>query len=85
MLVNSIFSFIVLISKVFFLNPLPNMPVLGSSNSTAKRYDVKNMDKWGYSYLIELKTLGIGKISHYQQFLLFPRCFQKLSVVDASK
>ena len=34
------------------------MPISGSSNSMAKkRRDVKNMDKWGYSYLIELKTL----------------------------
>ena len=25
------------------------------------------------------------EISRYEQFLLFPPCFQKLSVVDASK
>ena len=23
-----------------------------------------------------------GEIAHYEQFLLFPQCFQKLSVVD---
>ena len=28
---------------------------------------------------------GKGEIASYEQFLLFPRCFQKLSVVDASK
>ena len=28
---------------------------------------------------------GKGKIVHYEQFLLFPQCFQKLSVVDTSK
>ena len=39
------------------------------------------MDKWGYKYLI----VGKGEIAHYEQFLLFPQCFQKLSVVDASK
>ena len=51
-------------SKGFFLwvvNSLPDMPILGSSNSAAKkkkkRYDVKNMDKWGYNYLTEEKTL----------------------------
>ena len=34
------------------------MPTLGSSNSMAnKDNDGKNMDKWGYSYLIEFKTL----------------------------
>ena len=26
-----------------------------------------------------------GEIAHYEQFLLFPQCFQKLSVVDVSK
>ena len=29
--------------------------------------------------------VGKGNIAHYEQFLLFPQCFQKLSVVDASK
>ena len=29
--------------------------------------------------------VGKGEIAHYEQFLLFPHCFQKLSVVDASK
>ena len=26
-----------------------------------------------------------GEIARYKQFLLFPQCFQKLSVADASK
>ena len=26
-----------------------------------------------------------GEIAHYEQFLLFQQCFQKLSVVNASK
>ena len=26
-----------------------------------------------------------GEIARYEQFLLFPQCFQKLSVGDASK
>ena len=40
-------------------DPLPHMPILGSSNSAAKkkRYDVKNIDKWGCTFLIEYKTL----------------------------
>ena len=42
------------------------------------------MDKWRYNYLIELKTLwGKGGIARYEQFFLFPQCFQKLSVADA--
>ena len=38
------------------VNPLPDMPILGSFISVANRHDVKNvknMDKWGYNYLIE--------------------------------
>ena len=32
------------------INPLPDKPILGSSNSAAnKRYDVKNMDKWEFN------------------------------------
>ena len=29
--------------------------------------------------------VGKGEIAHYQQFVLFPPCFQKLSVVNALK
>ena len=29
--------------------------------------------------------VGKAEIARYEQFLLFPQCFQKLSVVDASK
>ena len=29
--------------------------------------------------------VGKGEIARYEQFLLFPQCFQKSSVVDASK
>ena len=27
-------------------------------------------------------TLGKGEIAHYEQFLLFPHCFQKTSTAD---
>ena len=29
--------------------------------------------------------VGKGEIAHYEQFLLFPQCFQKLSVADELK
>ena len=29
--------------------------------------------------------VGKEEIAHYEQFLLFPQCFQKLSVFDGSK
>ena len=36
------------------------------------------------SDLVE-NIVGKEEIARYEQFLLFPQCFQKLSVVDASK
>ena len=30
-------------------------------------------------------TLGKGEIAHYEQFLLFPQCFQKACFTGASK
>ena len=36
------------------------------------------------SDLVE-NIVGKEEIARYEQFLLFPHCFQKLSVVDASK
>ena len=29
--------------------------------------------------------MGKGEIAHYEQFLLFPQCFQKACFADASK
>ena len=29
--------------------------------------------------------VGKEEIARYEQFLLFPQCFQKLSILDASK
>ena len=44
------------------------------------------MDKWINNHLIELKNIvGKGEIAHYEQFLLFPQCFQKQSVVYVLK
>ena len=37
-----------------------------------------------FSDLVE-NIVGKGEIARYEQFLLFPQCFQKLSVDDASK
>ena len=43
------------------------------------------MDKWGYNYRLSKNIVGKGEIARYEQFLLFPQCFQKLSFIDASK
>ena len=37
------------VNTVSQLNPLPDMPILGFSNSAAKKRYVKIMVKWGYN------------------------------------
>ena len=62
------------------------MPILGSSNSTAKNIWCQKYGEKGIQ-LSDLVENIVGKegIARYEQFLLFRHCFQKLSVVDASK
>ena len=52
------YSGLLMVGIVWYrVNPLPHMPILGSSNSAAnEKNDVKNVDKWGCSFLIEEKT-----------------------------
>ena len=62
------------------------MPILGSSTSAAS----KNMMSKKWTNGVQLSDwveniVGKEEIARYEQFLLFPQCFQKLSVVDVSK
>ena len=62
------------------------MPILGSSNSPAD----KNMMSKIWTNEAQLcdsveNIAGKEEIARYEQFLLFPQCFQIRSVVDASK
>ena len=60
--------------------------------TTVKQY-APDLSMPGHKYAqiqVELSDLienivGKEEIAHYEQFLLFPQCFQKPSVVDASK
>ena len=67
--------------------PLPHMPILESLSSvTNVNMMSKIMEKW--STIIRLSSKHCGKrrkFAHYEQFLLFPQCFQKISGFDASK
>ena len=62
------------------------MPSLGSSYSAAKKDMMSKYWQMGikFSYWVE-NIVGKEEIARYEQFLLFPQCFQKLSVVDALK
>ena len=59
-------------------NPLPDMPILGSSNSAANKDMMSNIWTNGVqlSDCVE-NIVGKGEIAHYEQFLLFPQLFSK--------
>ena len=62
------------------------MPILGSSNSAANKDMFQKYGQMGIQLSDWLENrVGKGEIAHYEQFLLFPQCFQKLSVVNVSK
>ena len=67
------------------INPLPHMPILGSSTSAAnKDRMLKILTKlMGIQFSDRVENIvSKEEIACYEQFLLFPQCFQKLSVVD---
>ena len=72
----------------FFLwfNPLPDDKILDWSKLKQSADDDFEFDvnSRKFSKLIE-NTVGKGKIALYEQFFLFPQCFQKASFPRASK
>ena len=68
------------------LNRLPHMPILGSSNATAKKDMMSKIWTNGDTTIFSNKHCRKKKKLHVaSNFFLFPHCFQKLSVVDVSK
>ena len=62
------------------------MPVLGSSNSAVNKDMMSKNGQMGIQVSDWVENIvGKREIARYDQFLLFPQCFQKLSGVDASK
>ena len=64
------------------------MPISGSSSSEANKDRCQKYGQIinGDTVIWSSKNIvGKGEIARYEQFLLFPQCFQKLSVVDVSK
>ena len=69
-----------------FINPLPHIPILGSSNSAAQKNMMSKIWTNGVQLSDRVENIvGKEEIARHEQFLLFPQCFQKLSIVDASK
>ena len=67
-------------------NPLPDDKILDWSKLTQFADDNFKFDENSrkFSKWVE-NTVGKGEIAHYEQFLLFPQCFQKAYFPGASK
>ena len=65
------------------INPFPNDKFLDSSKLKEFADDNFNFDEngWKFSKKVE-NTVVKGEIARYEQFLLFPQCFQKACTVD---
>ena len=62
------------------------MPILGFFSSAANKDMISKIWTNGVQLSDRVENIvGKGEIARHEQFLLFPLCFQKLSVVDVSK
>ena len=68
------------------LSPITRQQILDSSKLKEFADDNFKLDENGrkLSNWVE-NTAGKGEIARYEQFLLFPQCFQKASLAGASK
>ena len=89
MLVTSIFFF----SNNIFVNPLPQeikitrlfskRQILDSSKLKEFADDIFELDENSRKFSQQIEnTVGKGEIARYEQFLLFPQCFQKTCTAD---
>ena len=67
---------------LFLFNPLPYNKILDWSK--LKRIFKFDENSRKFSKRVE-NTVGKGEIARYEQFLLFPQCFQKACFLEASK
>ena len=75
-----------LLSWTGLFNPLPDTPILGSCNSAANKDLMSKIWTNGDTIIWWVENIvEKGEIACYKQFLLFPQCFQNLSVADVSK
>ena len=64
------------------VNPFPNVSVKTQNLKEFADNNCKS-DENGTKFLKSVEnTVGKGKIAHYEQFLLFPQCFQKTCIAD---
>ena len=72
--------------QAMLFNPIPGDKILDSSKLKLSADDNFEFDvnSRKFSKLVE-NTVGKGEIARYEQFLLFPQCFQKACFPGASK
>ena len=77
---------VIIFSPILCLNPLPDDTILDWSKLKQSADDNFEFDEntRKFSKRVE-NTVGKGEIARYEQFLLFPQCFQKASFPWASK
>ena len=70
-------------SQTLLFNSLPNDKFLDRSELKEFADDNFRFDENGRECSKRVEnTVGKGEIARYEQFLLFPQCFQKTSTVD---
>ena len=63
--------------------PFPNDKILDPSKQREFAYNNLKFDENGRKFFKRVEnTAGKGEIARYEQFLLFPQCFQKTSAAD---
>ena len=68
---------------LYLLNPFPNDKFLYSSKLKEFADDNFKFAENGRNFSkLEENTVGKGEIARYEQFLLFPQCFQKTCTAD---
>ena len=66
--------------------PFPKWQILDSSKLKESADDNFKFDKSGRMFTKRVEnTVGKGEIALYEQFLLFPQCFQKTYTADTKK
>ena len=83
---NSWHSYEPWVDETISVNPLPDDKILDRSKLKQTAGDSNRFDENSrmFSKWVE-NTVGKGEIAHYEQFLLFPQCFQKACFAGASK
>ena len=77
---------IVLFLDLTLYEPFPKQQILDSSKLKEFADDNFKFDKNGSKFSKQVEnTVGKGEIARYEQFLLFPQCFQKTCFQWASK